>query len=191
MLSDLVKKNRSYRRFDQSIAISTSELKELVSLARLSASGKNLQPLKYIISNNSKTNLDIFSLLKWAGYLEEWDGPKEGERPAAYIIVMLDKSISDNPFIDHGISVQSMLLGAVEKGFGGCIIAAFNKSKLMEVLNIDQNFSPLLVVALGAPKEKVQIIKLTDNNHRYFRDSDEIHYVPKRDLDEIIFDIKE
>ena len=40
---DLVKKNRSYRRFKQDYPIDINTLKELVNLARLSASSGNVR----------------------------------------------------------------------------------------------------------------------------------------------------
>ena len=94
MLSDLVRRNRSYRRFQESEPIGAEMLKELVNLARLSASSSNVQPLKYILSCESETNARVFSCLVWAGYLKDWDGPAEGERPSAYIVILGDKEIS-------------------------------------------------------------------------------------------------
>lgn len=84
MIKELVMKTRSCRRFKEE-AISEELLRELVDLARLSASAANLQPLKYIISYKKEMNDIIFPKLKWAGYLKDWDGPEEGERPSAYI----------------------------------------------------------------------------------------------------------
>jgi len=122
MIRDLVRKNRSYRRFYQEVAIELQTLRELVDLARLSASAANIQPLKYILSCEPQKNALIFPHLAWAGYLKDWTGPCEGERPAAYIIILGDTQISQSFGCDHGIAAQSILLGATEKGLGGCII---------------------------------------------------------------------
>ena len=64
MIADLIKKNRSCRRFYEEHAVGLETLEELVNLGRLSASGANRQPLKYILSNDLKTNTDIFSCLE-------------------------------------------------------------------------------------------------------------------------------
>lgn len=187
MIKDLVLKNRSYRRFYQNEIIELSVIKELINLARLSASAANLQPLKYIISNESCENESIFKTLGWAGYLKNWEGPIEGEKPSAYIIMLNDSSISKNPSLDTGISAQSILLGAVEKGLGGCMIANINKKELNSVLNIDDRFEINLVIALGKPKEKIVIDEMElPDDVKYWRDDKEIHHVPKRALDEII-----
>lgn len=187
MIKELILKNRSYRRFYENELIEMDTLKELVNLARLSASGANLQPLKYALSNTQGKNEEIFKTLGWAGYLKDWDGPEKGERPSAYIIILNDLSISKNPFLDPGIAAQSILLGAVENGLGGCMLGNIDKKELKAVLNLEDSYEIVLVVALGKPKEEVTIepLKLT-GDVKYWRDEDKIHHVPKRALDDII-----
>ncbi|MFA5554689.1 MAG: nitroreductase family protein [Phycisphaerae bacterium] len=186
MFKDLVLKNRSYRRFDQKFKIEPQALSELIDLARLSASAANLQPLKYITSSNSKTNALIFETLGWAGYLKDWPGPTEGERPSAYIIILGDTKISKNFGCDHGICAQSILLGAAEIGLGGCMIATIKKDKLAETLQISADYEILLVIAIGKPKECITLEAAKSNEIKYWRDSQGVHHVPKRSLEEII-----
>ncbi len=189
MIKDLVLKNRSYRRFYQEVILETQELRELVDLARLSASGSNLQPLKYILSCEAQKNALIFPHLSWAGYLKDWSGPEEGERPSAYIIILGDTQIRDSFGSDPGIAAQSILLGAVEKGWGGCIVGAIDRKRLRDTLRILPRYEILLVLALGKPKERVVIetVKPT-GDIKYWRDSERVHHVPKRSLDEIIIE---
>jgi len=189
MLKDLILKNRSYRRFNQEETIELETLKELVDLARLSGSGANLQPLKYILSNDPQKNALIFEQLAWAGYLEDWQGPVEGERPSAYIILVGDTKIRKSPYCDHGIAAQSILLGAGEKGLGGCMIGSIQKKKLCQLLKIPDRFEILLVIALGKPIEKVVIETARNGDIKYWRDENDIHHVPKRPLEEIILDL--
>lgn len=188
MLRELILKNRTYRRFDESHRVEIGTLRELVDLARLSASAANLQPLKYIISCSPETNSRIFPTLGWAAYLEDWPGPAEGERPAAYIIVLVDTEISSSYFeYDAGIAIQSILLGATERGLGGCIIASINREKLRKVLQIPDRFDILLVLAIGKPAERVIIEEITrQQDIKYWRDEQGIHHVPKRRLEDII-----
>lgn len=187
MLKDLVLKNRSYRRFHQEAAIEAETLRELVDLARLSASALNLQPLKYMLSCDPKKNAVIFPHLGWAGYLKDWPGPGEGERPSAYIIMLGDTEISRSFGCDHGIEAQSILLGATEKGLGGCMLATVNRQELSKVMGIPPRYEILLVIALGKPKETVVIEKVgPDGDVKYWRDSQNVHHVPKRALDDII-----
>jgi nitroreductase len=184
---DLVLKNRSYRRFDESHTISRETLVELVSLARCTASAANRQPLKYILSTEPEMNARIFLCLAWAGYLKDWDGPAPGERPSAYIVILLDETIAKNCLCDDGIAAQTILLGAVEKGIGGCMIASIQREKLRLELEIPDQHEIRLVLALGKPAERVKLEDLEPGGDiRYWRDEEEIHHVPKRTLEELI-----
>jgi len=184
---DLVLKNRSYRRYDEEFRIERETLVELIGLARYAASGRNAQPLKYFLSNDRDLNEQIFSTLSWAGYLKNWPGPEKGERPSAYIVVLLDHDISDSFLCDDGIAMQNILLGAVDKGLGGCIIRSINKTLLSAFLHLTDRFEIIDVVALGKPVETVVITNVgNDGDIRYYRDENGTHYVPKRSLDELI-----
>ena len=189
MLRDLVIKNRSYRRFYQDHAITKDELKALVDLARLAPSAANMQPLKFFVSADTVTNTSIFPHLGWAAYLKDWPGPDEGQRPSAYIIILGDTQITTNFWCNHGITAQTILLGAVEKGLGGCMIAAVNRKGLMAALNIPEHFEILLVIALGKPLEEVRIEAVGPGGDiKYYRDDKDVHHVPKRSLEEIIIE---
>ena len=183
---ELVLRNRSYRRFDQSKAINVSLLEELVDLGRLSPSGANRQSQKYAVIAESTKNAEIFATLKWAGYLSDWDGPIEGEQPTGYIVVLQDKEVGPG-MADHGIAVQSILLGAVEQGLGGCILGNIDRPTLAKLLHLPETLEILWVLALGVPKEEVVIEKMpADGSVKYWRDANGVHHVPKRSLDEVI-----
>jgi nitroreductase len=187
MITELVKKNRSCRRFYEDHAVETETLKEFVNLARMSASGANLQPLKYLLSCDPQKNAEIFSCLAWAGYLKDWPGPGEGERPAAYIVLLGDTSISESAGCDHGIAAQTILLGAREKGLAGCMLGSIDRNKLRDSLNIPSQLKILLVLAIGKPKEEVVLETVgSDKSIRYWRDNEGVHHVPKRKLEDII-----
>jgi nitroreductase len=187
MLDELIKSNRSCRRFFQKEQIPTDTLKRLVNLARLSASAANLQPLKYILSNDPQKNEMIFSCLAWAGYLKDWHGPPEGERPSAYIVMLGDTDIAKNFTADMGIAAQSILLGAREQNLGGCMIGSIKKDLLRELIHIPPRFEIELVIALGKPKETVVLEELKPGGSiKYWRDEQGFHHVPKRALAEII-----
>jgi len=187
MISELVEENRSCRRFHEDHSVALKILEDLVDLARLSASGANLQPLKYILACQPEINAEIFSCLAWAGYLKDWPGPEPGERPAAYIVILGDTAISKDFGCDHGIAAQSILLGAREKGLAGCMLGSVNRKALREILNIEMHLQILLVLAIGKPKEKIVIeIVGPDGSIRYWRDAEAVHHVPKRALKDMI-----
>ncbi len=189
MINDLVKKTRSIRRFTEE-PISRETLIELIDMARYSASAANLQPLKYIISNEEDRNNKIFPNLMWAGYLKGWKGPGPGERPSAYIIVMGDLSITNFFGCDHGIATQNIVLGASEKGLGSCIIGALNKKEIVNALNIPDRYEILHIIALGKTGEKVVVEEMENNGSvKYWRDDNGIHHVPKRKICDILLDL--
>lgn len=190
MLRDLILRCRTYRRFYEHEPVDEATLRELVDLARLSGSGWNKQPLKFILSCNPQTNARIFLYLTWAAYLKGWPGPAEGEKPTAYIVVLGDKDIGGNIKQDCAIAAHSILLGATEKGLGGCMIEALNRRALAGELHIADRYEISMVIALGRPKEKVVIDPMPpDGDTRYWRDEKDVHHVPKRSLDEIIVSI--
>ena len=187
MIADLVQANRSCRRFYENHEVDVKSLEALIDLARLSASGANLQPLKYILSCEPPINAEIFSCLGWAAYLKDWPGPEPGERPTAYIVILGDTTISKEFGVDHGIAGQSMLLGAREEGLAGCMLATIDRKSLRKILNIEAHLKILLVLAIGKPKEEIVIETVgPDGSIRYWRDSQGVHHVPKRPLQEII-----
>lgn len=185
-LKELIFKTRSYRRFDESHKIDAKTIESLIDLARLSASGANKQPLKYLYFNTAKDCEKIFPYLAWAGYLTDWSGPDKGERPTGYIIILGDKSISELFGVDHGIAAQSIMLGATDAGLGGCIIGSIKRDELSNEFSIPDNFDILLILALGKPVENVIIEDIKKDDVKYWRDKNKNHHVPKRSLNELI-----
>lgn len=189
MLKDLVQSNRSYRRFDHSTPVSMHVLEELVELAKFCPSAANKQPLRFILSTSTSDNDVIFSCLKWAAYLTDWDGPAPAEQPSAYIVMINTAKDWEFAKFDLGISAQTMLLGAVEKGLGGCIIGALDREKLRAHFSLQAGMDVSLVLALGKPIENVSIVDVPPGGSiKYYRDDAGVHYVPKRSHGELILD---
>lgn len=188
MFKELVIKNRSYRRFFEDYSVSEETLRDLVDLARNTASTVNSQALRFKLITSFDERKTVFKNLTWAGLLKDWNGPDEGERPSAYIIIMCDLSVGCNKHFDDGIAAQTILLGATEKGLGGCMFGSINRKALAEELGIDlEKYSVDLVIALGKPKETVKIVELPENGSTaYYRDENGTHFVPKRSLDDLI-----
>ena len=187
-IEQLVHATRTCRRFHQDQAVSHETLCQLIDLARLGGSAKNLQPLKYLPVQMPQKNATIFPHLGWAGYLPEWPGPAEGERPAAYIVCLLDTKLAADAAHDLGIASQNILLAATDLGMAGCRIASV-APKLHKLLSLAAHLKILMVIALGFPKEKVCIETVgPDDDIRYWHDPDQTHHVPKRPLADIIID---
>ena len=189
MMQDLLRRSRSYRRFQEERAIEAQMLMNLIELARLIPSAGNRQPLKYILSCTKERNGLIFPTLGWAAYLKDWPGPAEGERPTGYLVILGDTEISESVQWDHPIAAQTIALGAAEMGLGTCIIASVDKARLAEALKVPDRYQVLLVVALGYPAETVVIDEMKEGDYRYWRDDTGVHHVPKRSLKELILDL--
>jgi len=186
MLNELVLKNRSYRRFDATFPIPSDTLDALVGLARICPSSRNQQALKFICINEKSQIGEVFETLAWAGYLKDWKGPAENEHPTGYIVILGDTNLGTRFDVDLGIAAQTILLGAVELGLGGCMIASVKKDELRSCLRIQDHLEILLVIALGKPVETVVIDPVINGEIRYFRDINQIHHVPKRSLEDIL-----
>ncbi|ADD67302.1 nitroreductase [Denitrovibrio acetiphilus DSM 12809] len=183
----LITKNRSYRRFDNSRKLEDTFLSELVDAARLSQSGANAQPLRYITVNTPDMCEKLYAHLLWAGRLKEWDGPVEEERPTAYVVVLADKQAPKiaMPLVDSGLAMQNMCLYAISKGVGSCMIGNFIKPEIKKLLEIDERYELMWVVALGYPVENV-VLETVKDDVAYHRDAEGNHYVPKYKAEDIL-----
>lgn len=188
MIKDLVIKARSYRKFFQDKSISRDILVSLVDCARQSASARNIQPLKFGVINTKEACEKVFNTLSWAAYLEN-AAPIESQKPSAYIIVLNDDDIATSSLWDQGIMSQTIVLAAAQKGIGACIIASIKREELAKSIKLRENLSIALVIALGYPNEDVRIVDMVDNQYKYYRDNDGVHYVPKRVLSEVLIEL--
>ena len=188
MLEALIQLARTYRRFDASERVSYDVLVELVNLARISPSSGNKQALRFAVVHEPADCDAVCESLLWAYYLNEWQGPKPEERPTGYIVLLRDAAIEADFCHDAGIAVQSIILGATERGLGGCIFASADQDKLKKILSLPDTMRVELVVALGKPVEIVVLDEiLPGEDFRYWRDEQGIHHVPKRRLQDVLW----
>ena len=184
-LQQIIQKNRSFRRYDESFTIEKEQLLSWIDWARFTPSARNFQPLKFFVSNDTKTNQIVFNNISWAGYLEN-GRPVQGERPSAYIVICNDSDIAPQSQYDQGIVAQTILLTAVSEGLGGCMFTSVKKEEMRTQLNLPKNLEPQTVIAIGKPTENIIITDVENNFVRYYRDEKGTHFVPKRSMKEII-----
>ena len=193
-MDELIKKTRSYRRFDESRRLTLDDLGQLIDLARLGGSARNQQSWQYMpVTDPGLCDL-IFPHIGWAGYLSDWKGPGQGERPSSYILCLLNRSwlkgSEKEAQFDLGVATQNLLLGAMKKGIGGCRIGAFSP-RIADSFKIPDHLELSLIIALGYPAEKVVIADLRAvDDIKYWRDESDVHFVPKRALEDIIIHLK-
>ena len=185
---NFLSKVRSYRRFTAR-RVTEEQMNTLLSAASLSHSAGNLQRLRFAPILSAESCAMVYPRLAWAGYLPDWDGPLPEERPTAYLLMLAPQKDASHFLVgvDTGICAQNILSTAHALGLGGCIIRNFEQERLLSLLALDSTqWSVVLVLALGEPKETVRLVPVTDGNIRYYRDPDSIHYVPKYSPEELI-----
>lgn len=185
MIKELLKKTRSYRRFDHSVKITREELEDIVETYRLIPSAMNYQPMKFYIAYEEKTVNELFEYTAWAGAVKNGK-PVCDESPVAYIVICFDTKIGGKCDWDAGITSLALMERAVEMGYGGCIIGSFNPEKFRSILNIEDTLQPNLVLALGKPIENVILTDAENDEITYYRDEKRNHYVPKRTMKSIL-----
>ena len=187
MFDELVKKTRSYRNFDNSYRMSGDELTSLIELCRYTAATANLQSVKFAYAYKNEDCDKIFPHLGWAGYIKENKPPYKGNEPAAYILLCSDTRISREVIgLDIGICAQTIVLAAAERGIGACILGSMNRDAVSKIFSLDDAIKPIIIIALGKPKEEIRIVDAVDGNIKYYRDENDVHFVPKRPLGEIL-----
>lgn len=191
-LRDLLQRNRSCRRFSSEVVPSSEQIKDWIESLRYTASARNLQPLKYQIVVDDVLCRALTDSVGWAGYLTDWPGPSEDERPRAWVVQLLDERLAPAARFDEGLHLEALTLQVVEAGFGACIMTAFDPKKLGALLELPHYLRPISVVAIGLPAEQIQIEALSsqEGGIRYYRDELQVHHVPKRTLEEILYGVR-
>lgn len=184
---ELVTQSRSYRRFVETEPLPEGLLRDLVELVCYTPSARNRQPLRFLPLADPAACARLFPCLSWAGELADWPGPAEGERPAAYLLMLGEGDAASTFECDSGIAAQTILLGAASEGYGGCIVASIDREAVRERFGIPERYEILLAIALGRPAETVVIDQAAPGEPlSYYRDGNDIHHVPKRMVDELM-----
>ena len=182
-LDSLLKKNRSYRGFDQRHEVSEEELKQIVAASTLVASGMNRQRLRYRLVTKPDAG-KVLPHITLGAALPEEHLPHPGSEPQAFIVVCATEKENKVIDIDLGIAAQSMLLKAVEMGLGGIFILNFRTAAVQQALNLPSE--PIAIIAIGKPAEKIFLVPVhTGSDLNYYR-KDGIHYVPKLNADDLL-----
>lgn len=182
---DLARSRRTIRRF-QKKHIPYDVLENCVEAARLAPSGANMQPCEYIIVDDENLLPQVFSTLKWAGYIAPRGNPPAGEEPTAYIVVLMNRQKRpQGGDHDAGIVAAYISLVAFERGVGSCLIASVDRDRLRQILKLPDHCEINLVVALGYPNESPKVEDFHDSI-KYWKDEQGVLHVPKRKLTDIL-----
>lgn len=187
MIKALAYKARTYRRFRQDQPVALELLRDMVDAARMTPSSGNCQIQRYVISTDPATNARIFEHVMWAKRIADWNGPAEGERPAAYIVIGCDAAMPQFHGTDTGIAAQTIQLGLAEAGVGCCMIGSFNAKAIHEIAQFPEFIKVTLVIAIGYPGETVIVDEAgPESDLAYYHAADGTAHVPKRKLDDVL-----
>ena len=185
---ELVKQARTCRRFDESARLPEGCLEWLADCARLTPSGRNQQVLRYAAAESPEACAALFPALRWAGALKDWDGPAEGERPTGYLVLCAPKDAGPMARIDLGISAQTINLAANSRGLAACMFLSFDPDIAAKVIDLPDELSIMMVMAIGVPVETRRIAAVPANGClSYWRDENMVHYVPKLTRADVLF----
>ena len=190
MFKDIVKKSRSYRGYDESRRISREELLELVDCARFAPSSVNGQPFQYLLVWKKEDVDRLQPLTGWARALPDMKLPHPGKCPTAFVVICQNTEWDPdlNRYLrDVGAVAQTMLLAATQEGLGGIMIGNFSPAKVAHEMELPETIVPMRSVAFGKPDEKIVITEIENGQStKYYRDEQDVHYVPKRKLEDIV-----
>jgi len=184
MIYERIINRRTIRKFTQQ-PVSREILTKCVDAARMSPSGSNLQPLKYIVVDNTQLLPEVFSTLTWARRIPGYKHAPN-EVPTAYIVILLDTKIKEQPGNDVGIAAMSICLVAFDEGVASCMLGSVERDKLRKILKVPEFLQIQLVVALGYPLERSMAVEMKENDTKHWFDANGILNVPKRKLDDIV-----
>lgn len=184
MIYEKTVERRTIRKYTKE-TVPNDVLIKCVDAARLSPSGMNRQPLKFVIVNDEKLLAEVFGQIRWAGYLPDY-GPNKEEMPRAYIIILLDTAIKEKPGHDVGIAAMSICMVAYDHGLGSCMLGAINRAELRRILKIPGGLEIPLAVALGYPAESPIAEKAKNDDIKYWLDKENVLHVPKREIKDIV-----
>lgn len=183
----LARKARSCRRFDESAPLVQEDLNWLLECARLAPSARNAQELRFITVTAGPVLDRLFPLTRWAGALKNWHGPEQGERPTAFIAVLMPERGGALLCFDVGIACQTIQLAATSRGWGACMIQSFDHAEAEDLLRAPSSLKIALLMGLGVAVEKRVVANMPpDGSFTYWRDAEGVHHVPKRPLAELL-----
>ena len=183
-LVSLLKKNRSYRGYDPAYKVPLTALEQMVAVNMLLPSAKNQQALRFKLVTEESGAEKVLENIKLGGMLPELHLPFPGTEPKAFIIICATVPESKMLHVDVGIAAQSMLLKAVDMGYNGLIIGAFNAKNITEKFSLP--YPPVLILAIGKGNEKIELTEISaDESHAYWRENG-THFVPKVRWKELI-----
>lgn len=182
-LNRLLLKNRSHRGYDNRFTVRADQLRSMIEVNTRIPSARNQQVLRFrpVLADEAPL---VLPHIRLGGALPELHLPLPGTEPRAFILICSTCPEDRYVDIDLGISVQSMLLRAVEMGLNGICIGAFDRARIREAFRLP--WEPLLILGVGKGAEQIELAEIgAEENHAYYRRNG-VHYVPKVRVEDLL-----
>jgi nitroreductase len=147
-VSEVIQKRRSVRSYEPT-PVPVEKLKTILEAARLAPSAGNIQPWRFIVVIDAYKRSRIARGCRYGHFLAE---------SPVVIVGCGDQKASPRWYAgDTCIAMENIVLAATGEGLGTCWIGAFNENVIREMLKIPNHLKVIALLALGYPKEKLDI----------------------------------
>ena len=183
---DVLYARRTIRKFSQE-PIPKQILTRIVDVARLAPTANNRQPLRFLVIDDPDLCDQVFPYTHWARAIAPAGTPKEGERPTAYIILLVEKEL-ETPWIAHdaGAAAQTIMLAAQNHRIGTCWMASIEREHIITLLNIPGKYRLDTLISMGYPAER-SLYEDEQGDVTYYKDEQGAMHIPKRRLTDILW----
>ncbi len=176
---------RTYRRFLQD-PVPEDVLRYALENARICPSASNKQPLRYYAVSSAEKVEGMQSLVRFAGALPPEIGkPHKDEEPTAFIVIC-ETCAPGTADMDVGIAAHAIAMSLYERGFGSCMMRNVIRSGIQTLLDIPEDQSVSLVIAIGRPGCTSTLADMQGDEFKYWVDDDRNYYVPKRCFEDVV-----
>lgn len=145
---DAVQKRHSIRAYE-SKSVPDEKLVKIMEAGRLAPSAGNIQPWHFVIVKDYGKRVALARGGRYARFLNE---------SPVVIVGCGDEKASPNWYsVDVAIAMQNMVLTATGEGLATCWIGSFSEDRVRGLLGIPDSFRVVALLALGYPREKLDI----------------------------------
>lgn len=178
-----IENRRTIRKFKQT-AIPEKTLLKLIDLARLHASGANLQPIRYGVVCEQPMVGQVFPYLRWAAYLPEYKIEKQ-QQPPAYLLILQEESRRAAHQFDVGAAATTIMLAALEEDLDTCCLGSIDRKALKTLLRLPENLYLELVIAIGYADEESRAVPY-EGSIQYYEEKPGKICVPKYGMKDVL-----
>jgi nitroreductase len=144
---EAIRKRHSVRAYIAK-EIPAEKLDRVLEAGRLAPSAGNIQPWHFVVVTNQQKR-NMLSKGRFAKFLAE---------SPVVIVGCGDRVSSPNWYgVDTAIALQNMVLTATSEGLGTCWVGSFDENQVRRLLGIPEKFRVVALLALGYPREELDL----------------------------------